>query len=75
MRFEEELDAALKRRSTSEAKLAGALRAVAPLSPALRASMAEVLSVMLRRKSFDRELYSLACARSPRPRTGKQRRS
>jgi hypothetical protein len=62
-RFEEELDAALKRRPASEAKLAGALRAVAPLSPALRASMAEVLSVMLRRKSFDRDLYA-ACIRS-----------
>src|SRR5258708_27004000 len=35
-RFEEEIDAALKRRPTSEAKLAGAVRAVACLSPALR---------------------------------------
>jgi hypothetical protein len=62
-RFEAELDAALKRRPAGEAKLAGALRAVATLSPALRASMAEAASVMLRRKSFDRELYS-ACLRS-----------
>jgi hypothetical protein len=62
-RFEAELDAALKRRPTGEAKLAGALRAVAVLSPALRVSMAEVASVMLRRKSFDRELYG-ACLRS-----------
>jgi hypothetical protein len=62
-RFEAELDAALKRRPGNEAKLAGALRAVATLSPALRASMAEALSVMLRRKSHDRELYS-ACMRS-----------
>ncbi len=62
-RFEAELDAALKRRPTGEAKLAGALRAVAVLSPALRASMAEALSVMLRRKSFSRELYG-ACIRS-----------
>ncbi|MGO8998529.1 MAG: hypothetical protein ACLQVI_34850 [Polyangiaceae bacterium] len=62
-RFEAELDAALKRRPAGEAKLAGALRAIAPLSPALRASMAEALSVMLRRKSFDRELYG-ACMRS-----------
>ena len=62
-RFEAELDAALKRRPAGEAKLAGALRAVAVLSPALRASMAEALSVMLRRKSFDRELYG-ACMRS-----------
>ncbi|HEY2516040.1 MAG TPA: hypothetical protein VGI39_34450 [Polyangiaceae bacterium] len=56
-RFEAELDAALKRRPTGEAKLAGALRAVAVLSPALRVSMAEAATVMLRRKSFDRELY------------------
>jgi len=62
-RFEAELDAALKRRPTGEAKLAGALRAVALLSPALRASMAEALSVMLRRKSLARELYA-ACIRS-----------
>jgi hypothetical protein len=62
-RFEAELDAALKRRPAGEAKLAGALRAIAVLSPALRASMAEALSVMLRRKSFDRELYG-ACIRS-----------
>jgi hypothetical protein len=62
-RFEAELDGALKRRPAGEAKLAGALRAVAVLSPALRASMAEALSVMLRRKSFDRELYA-ACMRS-----------
>jgi hypothetical protein len=62
-RLESELDAALKRRPSGEAKLAGALRAIAPLSAALRASMAEALSVMLRRKSFDRELYG-ACMRS-----------
>lgn len=62
-RFEAELDAVLKRRPTSEAKFAGALRAIAPLSPALRASMAEAVSVMIRRKSFDREIYS-ACLRS-----------
>jgi hypothetical protein len=62
-RFEAELDAALKRKPAGEARLAGALRAIAVLSPALRASMAEALSVMLRRKSFQRELYG-ACMRS-----------
>src|SRR5258706_16396647 len=41
VRFEEEIDAVLKRKPTSEAKIAGALRAVAPLSPALRASLGE----------------------------------
>lgn len=57
-RFEEEIDGALKRRSTTENKLAGAVRAVAALSPALRASLGEVTSVLLRRGSRQRELYS-----------------
>jgi hypothetical protein len=56
-RFEEELDGALKRRPVYEAKLAGALRAVAPLSPHLRGAMGEMLAVMLRRGSYTRELY------------------
>lgn len=56
-RFEEELDGALKRRPVYEAKLAGALRAIAPLSPHLRGAMGEMLAVMLRRGSFTRELY------------------
>ncbi len=56
-RLEAELDAALKRRPTTESKLAGALRAVAVLSPGLRASMGEALGTMLRRGSFDRDLY------------------
>ncbi len=62
-RFEDELDAALRRKSTHEAKLAGALRAVAPLSPALRATMWDAAATMLRRKSLSRELYA-ACMRS-----------
>jgi hypothetical protein len=57
-RFEEEIDGALKRRSTTENKLAGAVRAVAALSPALRASLGEATSVLLRRGSRQRELYS-----------------
>jgi hypothetical protein len=57
-RFEEEIDAALKRRPTSEAKLAGAVRAVAWLSPALRASLGEATSVLLRRGARQRELYA-----------------
>jgi len=36
---------------------------IRPLSPALRASMAEAAHVMLRRGSFGRELYA-ACIRS-----------
>jgi len=58
VRFEEEIDAALKRRPTSEAKLAGAVRAVACLSPALRASLGEATSVLLRRGARQRELYT-----------------
>jgi hypothetical protein len=57
-RFEEEIDAALKRRSAGEAKLAGALRAVAPLSSALRASLGEATAVLLRRGTRQRELYA-----------------
>src|SRR5690606_26078333 len=49
VRFETELDAALKRKPTSEVKLAGALRAVGRLSPALRATLVEVAQVMVRR--------------------------
>jgi hypothetical protein len=57
VRFEEEIDSALKRRPNGEAKLAGALRAVAPLSPALRASLGEATAVLLRRGTLQRELY------------------
>jgi len=57
-RFEEEIDAALKRRPASEAKLAGAVRAVCALSPALRASLGEATSVLLRRGTRQRELYA-----------------
>ncbi len=56
-RFEDEIDAALKRRPTGEAKLAGAIRAVAPFSPALRASLGEATAVLLRRGGRTRELY------------------
>ncbi len=56
-RFEDELDAALKRKPTNEAKLAGALRALTGLSPALRAAVASAAEVMLRRGSYGRELY------------------
>lgn len=57
-RLETELDAALKRKPGNEAKLAGAIRAVARLSPALRASVVEATQVMVRRGSFTRELYA-----------------
>lgn len=62
-RFESELDAALKRKPTNEVKLAGALRAVAAMSPALRGSLVDATQVMVRRGSFAREIYG-ACLRT-----------
>lgn len=62
-RFESELDAALKRKPTNEVKLAGALRAVAALSPALRGALVEATQTMVRRGSFSREIYG-ACLRT-----------
>lgn len=56
-RFASELDAAIKRKPTNETKLAGAIRAVARLSPALRGSVAEATATMVKRGSFARELY------------------
>src|SRR3954449_2923746 len=56
-RFEAELDAALKRKPTSEVKLGGALRAVSRLSPALRGTLVDAVQVMVRRGSYGRELY------------------
>lgn len=57
LRFEQEIEAALRRRSVGEGKLAGAIRAVAPLSPALRTSLGEATGVLLSRGAFHRELY------------------
>lgn len=57
-RFETELDAALKRKSTNEVKLGGALRAVGRRSPALRSAMVDAGQVMIRRGSYGRELYA-----------------
>lgn len=62
-RFETELDAALKRKPVSEVKLAGALRAVASLSPALRGALVEATQIMVRRGSYTREIYG-ACLRT-----------
>jgi hypothetical protein len=62
-RFEAELDAALKRKPTNEVKLAGALRAVAAMSPALRGALVEATQVMVRRGSYSREIYG-ACLRT-----------
>src|SRR5262249_10483332 len=57
-RFESEIEAALKRKPAAESKLGGALRAVAPMSPALRATMADATRTMIKRRTIARELYS-----------------
>jgi hypothetical protein len=57
-RFESELTAALRRRLPSEGKIAGALRALFPFSACLRNMAAEAALVLVRRGSFDRELYA-----------------
>jgi hypothetical protein len=62
-RFESELDGALKRKPTNEVKLAGALRAVAGLSPALRGALVDATQIMVRRGSYAREIYG-ACLRT-----------
>jgi hypothetical protein len=58
VRLEAEIDAALRRRPSAEGKLAGALRAVAPLSPSLRTSLGEATAILIRRGARGRELYS-----------------
>lgn len=57
-RFEEEIGKALERRGGGEAKLAGAIRCVLPLSAQLRTQMIEVLRVLVRRRTVTRELYT-----------------
>src|SRR5687768_12528891 len=57
-RLASDLDGALKRRPADESRLAGALRTIAPLSAPLRHAMLNAVQVLVRRKSFDRDLYS-----------------
>lgn len=57
-RLESDVHAALKRRPTQEVRLAGVLRALAPLSLALRTQLVGALDTMVRRASFDRPLYA-----------------
>jgi hypothetical protein len=59
-RLESEVTAALRRRSPSEGKLAGVLRALAPLSPGVRSLLGEAALVLLRRGAWERELYASA---------------
>ncbi len=59
-RMEEELDAALKRRAAGEGRLGGVLRVLFRVSPALRDPLHAAARRLLRRGSFDRELFA-AC--------------
>src|SRR3954467_1319633 len=59
-RLESEVTAALRRRSPSEPKLAGALRALAPFSSGVRQLLSAVALVLFRRGACDRELYASA---------------
>lgn len=52
-----ELAGALRRKPAHEAKLAGALRVLGPLSASLRAGSAEAFGLLVKRESFSRELY------------------
>jgi hypothetical protein len=56
-RIENELTAVLRRKQPAEAKLAGVLRTLCPLSSAARNMTCEAGEVLIRRGSFDRDLY------------------
>src|SRR5258705_11307712 len=60
VRLEAEVAAALRRRLPSESKLAGALRALFPLSATVRSMAGEAALVLFPPGSFDRELYARA---------------
>ncbi len=57
-RLQSDVQSALRRRPAHEARLAGVVRALAPLSPALRNALLVALATMVRRGSFERPLYS-----------------
>jgi hypothetical protein len=59
-RLASEVKAALRRRPASERKLAGALRALSPMSASVRNLQNEAAQVLLRRGSFDREIFASA---------------
>jgi hypothetical protein len=59
-RFETEIEGVLKRKPTSEARLSGALRAVAGYSPELRAGLARAAETLAKRGAYNRELYAAA---------------
>jgi hypothetical protein len=57
-RFEAVIQAALRRKPTQEAKLAGAFRALAPHSGRLSKLLAQTVETLVKRASFDRPLYA-----------------
>lgn len=58
LRLDADLRAALRRRPAQEARLAGALRALAPHSARLGDGLSQAFELMVRRASFDRPLYA-----------------
>ncbi len=58
VRLDADLRAALRRRPAQEARLAGALRALAPHSARLGDGLNQAFELMVRRASFDRPLYA-----------------
>jgi len=56
-RLGREVASAVRRRPANEERLAGVLRALAPVSPKLRAILLDASVALARRKSFDRPLF------------------
>lgn len=57
-RLVSEIEVALRRRTLAESKLAGAARVIAPYSATVRSALATAGSVLVRRASHERALYS-----------------
>lgn len=55
-----EVEAALRKRTAQEPKLAGLLRALAPASASLRNACCAVVKELVKGESFERELYGVA---------------
>lgn len=59
-RLHEELDGLLRRRSPAEPRIAGVLRALAPMSHELRAELHRAATTLLERDGLERELWCCA---------------
>src|SRR5262245_55540852 len=57
-RFDSIIQAALRRKPSQEAKLAGALRALAPHSGRLVKLLGQTVETLVKRASFERPLYA-----------------